>query len=676
MSGAWLDLDTDGETLDETEARGGALSAVGRKAAIAATLPLLGLYFTSGEQPLTVSPTLGKAVSGSLLHELLAGLRLRVALAAAARLEIILSRISERPTFRYQLTSLESVGAITGQLDVNRYTTSFGAVAEAPIYPVIHVERAQETAENVLVAYAALWLLRELHSSYQSSVAPATAPEAQEYGRRTRALDELLRLPWLAGCIRKADEVRRRQDEHALIAAAKSRLRRREIANATPYRELVNWIERSLEGQPAAESGDLDWSFYGDRFDTKLFELWCLHTLAQEVSRQLCVNMPTVHLSWRSGDAAYKWERPAGTLTLHFQRSISSISSGHKPEWRRREDNQRSLGGIPDIVAHATKRSDGTEHMAIIDPKLRQRGGPPTEELYKVLGYLSNHSLMSSPRGAILYHTTAAEGELPSYSYERHGASGALHAVALNPARPIQSRSAIGPVATMLLGLLDIPPLLASVGKEPIADNDSEASAEVQVRARSLELQALAAAMPKSLLDASKRRLETVIGKGRWTVLTSEIQTMLATSEHVGFSLDPAADFSGPVIGICASAENILHDYIFGPAIAHNTQLGNGYKTLGQVIHATLKALNNGNEELHQAILAQLNRMNVVHATAQQLMQDLANMNRRYRIPAAHRDLVSEATWQAAWNVVIGPTGLLARAVDVLILGTPPSPSL
>lgn len=668
-----MDLDTDGETLSETEARGGALSAAGRRAAIAATLPLLGLYFTSGKQPLSVSSALEKSDSVSLLHELLAGLRLRVALAAAARLEVILSRIAERPTFRYQLTSLESVGAITGQLDVNRYTTSFGRVAESPVFPVIHVERAQETPENVLVAYAALWLLRELRSSYRSSVAPATAPEAHEYVRRRRALDEFLRLPWLAGCIRRAEEVKRRQDEHALIAATKSRLRRREIANATPYRELLCWIERSLEGQPVAEPGDLDWSFYGDRFDTKLFELWCLHTLAQEVSRQLCVSMPMVHLSWRSGEAAYTWERPAGTLTLHFQRAVSSISPGHKPEWRRKEDNRRSLGGIPDIVAHAIKRSDGTEHIAIIDPKLRQRGGPPTEELYKVLGYLSNYSLISSPRGAILYHTTATEGELPTYSYEREGAPGVLHAVALNPARPIESRSAIGPVATMLLALLDIPPLVPSSDEEPIADNDSEVSAEVQVRARSLELQALAAAMPTSVLDASRRRLETVMGKTRWTVLTSEIQTMLATSEHVGFSLDPAADFSGPVIGICASVENILHDYLFGPAIAHDAQLGSGCKTLGQVIYATIRALENSNEALHRAILAQLNRMNVAHSTALQLMQDCAQMNRRYRIPAAHRDLVSEAIWQAAWNFLIGSTGLLARVVDVLMLGIPDS---
>ena len=89
--GSWLDSDTDEETFTETSARGGALSNEGRRAAIAAALPLLGVYFASGNQPLFASPALGRRQAVQERTELLCAIRLRVALAAAMKLRIILS---------------------------------------------------------------------------------------------------------------------------------------------------------------------------------------------------------------------------------------------------------------------------------------------------------------------------------------------------------------------------------------------------------------------------------------------------------------------------------------------------------------------------------------------------------------------------------------------------------
>jgi hypothetical protein len=44
--------------------------------------------------------------------------------------------------------------------------------------------------------------------------------------------------------------------------------------------------------------------------------------------------------------------------------------------------------------------------------------------------------------------------------------------------------------------------------------------------------------------------------------MSEETKTMAASAEHVGYSLDSSADFFGPVIGICAVAEVLLHAHV------------------------------------------------------------------------------------------------------------------
>ena len=194
------------------------------------------------------------------------------------------------------------------------------------------------------------------------------------------------------------------------------------------------FLDQRLAGRVAGkEPGGIEWSFYGDRFDTRLFELWCLRQLAQEISRQLAVDEPPLDPAWRSGGAAYTWDRPAGVLKLYFQQAISTVSARHQARWHRVDAGHRSLGGVPDIVAQTHRRVDDQERLAVVDPKLRQRGGPPTEELYKILGYLDNFGLSREPFGAVLYHTTA-QADMPSYSYKIESHPGEVHAVALNPA--------------------------------------------------------------------------------------------------------------------------------------------------------------------------------------------------------------------------------------------------
>ena len=127
----------------------------------------------------------------------------------------------------------------------------------------------------------------------------------------------------------------------------------------------------------------------------------------------------------------------------------------------------------------------------------------------------------------------------------------------------------------MLLGLLDISPVTDDSADSESQDPDIRV--EAQVRARLQELYSLSRSLPANVLDSSRRRVQAMIGDHRWQSISADIQTMLATSEYVGFSLDSTGDFSGPVIGICASIESLLHDYVIEPAIGQTAKFANLY---------------------------------------------------------------------------------------------------
>src|SRR5690606_35078318 len=105
------------------DAPDGALTDLGRQAAVEASLALLGAYFAGGEQQIVDSAAVARSDWDSDLNFVQAGLRLRVALAAGRRLTALLGSVTKRPTFRYELRSTEHVGSLSGALDVNRWIT-------------------------------------------------------------------------------------------------------------------------------------------------------------------------------------------------------------------------------------------------------------------------------------------------------------------------------------------------------------------------------------------------------------------------------------------------------------------------------------------------------------------------------------------------------------------------
>lgn len=677
----------------ERISRGGALSPAARQAAIATAISVVGRYFATGNQPLTPQAALGHKdanAAGSGIEQspdgLLDALRLRVALAAARRIGLILDQIAGRSTFRYELRPEESTGQVAGQLDVSRYLMRLGTVADVPTYPVLTVRRTEHTPENILAAYATRWLLRELQASMAAVRVPPAGPEHRRYLEERQSLERALRLPWLMACIPASTQVRHHRAERDLITSVKRRLNRREIANAAPYAELVRWVERVLAGEPVVDSGDLEWDFYSDQFDTRLFELWCLRVLAVEISRQLVAPVPDLNPGWRDGKSAYTWNQYAGTIELYFQRSLPRVAPGRRARWRR--DDGVSLGGIPDMIIRAVRRGDpASERFAVIDPKLRQRGGPPTEELYKILGYLENFGLSSHPLGAILFQTTDTDTDtdtdgLTGYLYRAGGpdggesdalSDGALYAIRLNPAALTASMSALAPLVTDILSMLSIPRLDLHAEEDPNSDEP-----ERFYRAKQAELRAYADTIPPHLLNQSRHRVRMALGDTRWQALGDQAQAMLATAEYIGFALladsesspETIDDYSGPVIGVCASIESILHDWVITPATAHDPALQEncGKATFGaaiSLIEDSLKGINNPQPK-HLAVRAYLEDSGCTIGIVGELILPLRRISQNFRNPAAHRHVLQQQAWTKLWQLVVSEDRILAQVIDAV----------
>jgi hypothetical protein len=107
-------------TTATEESPAGRLSATARSAATTTALDLLGTYFADAptwelEHREQLAP------GDAALADLAEAIRIRVALAAARRLDVLLHRISERLSFRYSRIDDETIGAVRGRLDVPRY---------------------------------------------------------------------------------------------------------------------------------------------------------------------------------------------------------------------------------------------------------------------------------------------------------------------------------------------------------------------------------------------------------------------------------------------------------------------------------------------------------------------------------------------------------------------------
>lgn len=659
---AWWDGDSSAETPADTVARGGSLSPHGRESAIRDALPIIGRFFQQQGSAERLATTNNISVQDGQLKatdfRLLAALRLRSALAAATPILSAIQGVAVRPTFRYALQSAESVGYLAGTLDVPRYASRAYWDGGPPTYPVTNVYRSSLTPENVLTAYSALWMQHELREALEVCDAPPRAPETQAATELDGNFEQLLSSPALADCRSAAADVLRRGAEGALLDDVQARLRRGEVAHAEPYQDVLDAMRHLREAGPTGLPGTQAWSFYDEAFDTRLFELWCAFSVATSVSAALATEVPAVDPDWSGTGLTFTWRRPSGTLELYMQKSLHLVDDTKQRRWRLK-GTDTFLRGIPDIVMRGVTH-EGISRWAILDAKLRQRSGPPSEELYKVLGYFGHYILEHDAQGAILFYAPElSEPNVRVYVPDPADA-GSLIATALNPSDRQQSMDGLAEVTDMALSLLSMPPAQVS--------DPSLSAGEAYVARLVEEMRTTQAQIVPASLDASRRRLSALLGNDVWERLDGDCRDMLATAENVGFTLDQAGgDFSGPVLSLVAPLEVLVHEQLWLPATEGLSRRDReNRQTLGQVIDAVIGALNGQETPLGDAIRQEVQRRTLSVPTLRLSLDALSGVNRDFRRRAAHKEKLTSQDWNVAFRRVIAQDRVLPELLEAL----------
>lgn len=657
MAADWLSDDSRSESENEYRARGGALSAAGRREAVASSLALLGGYFASGSLPQKQFNAGSRGPDQVGNTAVLAGIRLRIALAAADELLRIMQNIGRRQSFRYHLRSVDQEGSLTSQLDVNRWAVQRGIVQDVPVFPAFESQRISTTPENILATFAVQWVRSEMKSSLAGSAAVKQSIESRTYRERDNELARLVRNPAFAQCRTAAAQLKSTRSVKELVDQVGRRVSRREMPNPSAYLELAAWVSQSLGGQPVVDPGNVSLEFYGEEFDTTLFELWCLHHLMKNLALNLDVPEPQVRTGWTGSGLTYTLNHFVGSIDLHYQNELTTTLS-LSGRWRRTDG--AVLRGRPDIVAVARPRL-GDSTAVIIDPKLRQRSGMPTEEIYKLLGYFENFDLQPR-RGAILFHTTDPSNH---HHYELHGdASEHIIAARLNPASSDDS-SGLQLISDLIISSLGIQSRSTQASRT-IGNTEDD-----HVLVLRDQLSAWARSHEQNLV-ASRNMLEGILGHDRWNLLDVESQTMLSTALCIGNELDGVADYSGPVIGLCTAIERLLHEHIAGPLITVHPSHRRQLIMLGSLVEAIRLGCSislgtrPSDEGLHNDVASFLDsNPDLAAEHLEPLTTRWAEMNRTFRRPAAHREIMSRGEWQAALRTFLGEN-LLADSIDTL----------
>jgi hypothetical protein len=651
--------------LVDTEADAGQLLPVDRALAAAQALPLLATYFADAPSwALAAQPQLAEADPGT--EELAGFLRMRVALAAMARLEPILSRIIDRPSFFYAREAEDSVGSLRGTLDIPRFTRSRLRPESPRRYPVKVINRRYATPENVAACYAVLWMSSELAVAPLRAI-PEGAPEYRAVLDARSRLAAWMRQPVLVHCRVKALEVRRRRILPKLLDTMRQRLSSGRIMAPDRYERLVQWIEAAERIQAGAEAGPIEWSFYDDRFDTKLFEIWSLGRLITALEQTLGPpSQAASSLLERARSPIRTWQFGSARLQLYFQPSLARLTK-EPARWMFVEPHNEPLTGFPDIGVTVTPVI-GLPFAILADPKLRRRRSAPTEELYKMLGYFGNMA-QSSALGTIIFYSP---GDPRTYRLEAKPA-GELLALGIDPSNAEATSAAFATIAQQARDAAgidqDVVRLLAAAAQA--GEASQEATTTIRQNAAVTAMLTAAEALPEASL-APVRKSTSATLSAIWDRLSTDTATMLVTAEFFGVTAPSDADHSGPLLGLAAVCERVLFENVLADPMRSRPELFPADATFGTFIRWLADACRSHPHEPQgtslRARLARSPAMNTEALAA--LIGDLRRLNSQYRIPAAHRDFVVQSLWAEGRSLVLDPTqGILTRLVQATTLG-------
>jgi hypothetical protein len=153
-----------------------------------------------------------------------------------------------------------------------------------------------------------------------------------------------------------------------------------------------------------------------------------------------------------------------------------------------------------------------------------------------------------------------------------------------------------------------------------------------------------------------------------WDRLSDQTQTMIATAEYFANTAPDDADHSGPLLGLAAAFERVLNEGLFDPAAAGTPGAIAPGQTLGSCLRTLDNALRNRTDVEARALARAIDDRPAIDVRRlRALLPEAKAMNRLYRIPAAHADVVSARTWASGREVILDPgRGLLHRLVVAL----------
>ncbi|HMO00358.1 MAG TPA: hypothetical protein PKD59_13175 [Miltoncostaeaceae bacterium] len=639
----------------------GQLSPESRRAATQAAVRLLGTYFA--DAPTWDLEHRGEVATGSAHEDELAqALRLRVALAAARHLDGLLREIAADLSFRYRRTPDETVGMVRGRLDVQRYLRAQGKREAPRRYPVNVVERSHATPENALALYATGWVLRELDIGDAIALPPG-APELRELRERRASLARSLHHPVLSEARQAAEGVWNRGGLNGLLDSVEARVEGGRLSRPEPYAHLAAWV-RQFDPRALPEADDVEWSFYDERFDTKLFEIWMLDRLERALRPTL--GEPIVRPLWERGATpTFLWKQGLATVALHFQRGLSGGSAG--TEWQRL-DPPGPFEGVPDITVVVSTARSG-ESLAYVDAKLRQRDAHPTEELYKLLGYFDNTSSKAARRGAIVYYKPGGLA-IETFQDKQPGPQqGRMLAIGVEPGSS-DHEAGFAQAGQLVQAMMSASDPEAFTGPASAAVPDEAQVAAIQEKAVA-DLQLRANTLVPGTLTPYRQMLSSTI-PATWPQLDEDLRTILVTAEYFGAAAPEGADLSGPLLGLSAACERLLcgPGSLFTRVASQAAGILRTPVTLGTAAmclkwcqkpldadQRTIQALVHGEPDIDFRALIDLR-------------SDLFTLN-DYRKVAAHIELVSQGDYRDGRALILGSgdqamPGLLARLVTAL----------
>ncbi|WP_187776145.1 5-methylcytosine restriction system specificity protein McrC [Antrihabitans cavernicola] len=331
--------------------------------------------------------------------------------------------------------------------------------------------------------------------------------------------------------------------------------------------------------------------------------------------------------------------------------------------WRQRpqpNQSQSNTTTLPDFMFR-----DGAR-VVLADAKYKRPRGISAQDGYQLFAYSHLASLdgATSEFGALIYPGNPSTDPRQDEWWRRPHDDYALWSIQLPFPNPHDLATAEAWSRYIARTARAVRDLVAEWTPAP-----RTAAHEGVVRQRLSELKAIAATLPPQTLDASRKRLKGALGEPCWSSLDKAVQTMAATAEYVGFILGDDADFSGPVLGLLAPVEALLHGLVIEPAGRAHPEVPSlqGPRTFGQILEMLFNAASGGNGPASSAIREVLHSNNVPLGQVCEAVDRMRDLKNNYRNPAAHKEVLNGQHWREVYDVVVGARpGFLAELTDLL----------